>query len=327
MNPFAVIGLDESAEDVYRQVLRDQGRTADIYAARLNRPTQDVTVAFEALRAVRLVRVGEDGAAQADHPRAGLERIVSIEEARLAERRRDLARLRDAIDGFAGDHRAGQENASSAEPAREYIDAAGLLGVMEHLAASTSGPIRITHPDIPVNAPEEQPVLRRLVAEGRELLGLYEFDSVQTRSLEISHWAGAGETQRLATHIPSEFVCYGTDVVLASTDWGGPDGRYVVLRDGVVVRAFVELFDRLWSAAASVDQSTHASSERLVELMQAGLKDEAIARVMGVSLRTVRRRIAALMEECGVETRFQLAVELTTRGLVGDGERTGSLGR
>ena len=44
---------------------------------------------------------------------------------------------------------------------------------------------------------------------------------------------------------------------------------------------------------------------------------DAIARALGVSLRTVRRRVAALMEECGVETRFQLAVKLTERGLTG----------
>ena len=90
-----------------------------------------------------------------------------------------------------------------------------------------------------------------------------------------------------------------------------------MLRDAVVVRAFVELFDRMWAAASGVDDGAEPTSERLVELMQAGLKDEAIARALGVSLRTVRRRVAALMEECGVETRFQLAVKLTERGLTG----------
>lgn len=325
MSTFTAIGLDASAEDLYRRVLRDQGHTPDVYAARLNVPVHIVETAAEQLRAQRLVRIDERGVLRADHPRASLERILSIEEAKLATRRRDLARLRDAIDSFAGDHRAGQEAASAERPQREYLDAQNLVDVMEHLAASTSGPIRVTHPQLAGQGPDDQPVLRRLVEEGRELLGLYEFETVQMHSLEIAQWGQSGEQQRLASHVPSEFVCYGQDAVLASTEWGGSDGRYVVLRDAVVVRAFVELFDRLWTAGAGLDEAVSGSSEQLVDLMQAGLKDEAIARVLGVSLRTVRRRVAALMDECGVDTRFQLAVALTERGLVGSGERTDGL--
>ncbi|NHC31238.1 helix-turn-helix transcriptional regulator [Dermacoccus nishinomiyaensis] len=317
MNPLAVLGIDDLAEQLYRQVLRDQARPFGVYASRLNTPVGDVEAAAEQLRALRLVRITEDGRPSADHPRAGLERVLSAEEARHAERRRDLARLRDAIDGFAGDHRAGQEQADTAEAGREYVEIDGLGDVMEHLAASTSGPIRFTHTDALAVSAGEQPVLARLVADGRLLRGLHEFDAASTRSLDVVEWANLGEEQRLATHIPNEFVCYGTDAVIANTDWGGEGGRYVVLRDAVVVRAFVELFDRMWAAASGVDDGAEPTSERLVELMQAGLKDEAIARALGASLRTVRRRVAALMEECGVETRFQLAVKLTERGLTG----------
>jgi hypothetical protein len=39
--------------------------------------------------------------------------------------------------------------------------------------------------------------------------------------------------------------------------------------------------------------------------LTSGLKDEAAARYLGLSLRTVRRRIAALMDRTGANTRFQ----------------------
>ena len=45
-----------------------------------------------------------------------------------------------------------------------------------------------------------------------------------------------------------------------------------------------------------------------------GAKDEQIARKLDVSLRTVRRRIAALMTDLGVDTRFQAGVEAARRG-------------
>jgi DNA-binding NarL/FixJ family response regulator len=43
------------------------------------------------------------------------------------------------------------------------------------------------------------------------------------------------------------------------------------------------------------------------------MKDEAIARYLGVSLRTVRRRVARLMAVNGVDTRFQLGWVLARR--------------
>jgi DNA-binding NarL/FixJ family response regulator len=52
---------------------------------------------------------------------------------------------------------------------------------------------------------------------------------------------------------------------------------------------------------------------KLVELLELGLKDEAIARYLGVSLRTVRRRVAHLMAVNGVDTRFQLGWALARR--------------
>lgn len=47
-----------------------------------------------------------------------------------------------------------------------------------------------------------------------------------------------------------------------------------------------------------------------------GSKDEALARQLGVSLRTVRRRVADLMDEFGATTRFQAGMEAVRRGLV-----------
>ena len=52
----------------------------------------------------------------------------------------------------------------------------------------------------------------------------------------------------------------------------------------------------------------------LLRQLAAGAKDEQIARTLGVSLRTVRRRIADLMTELGADSRFQAGVEAARRG-------------
>ena len=45
-------------------------------------------------------------------------------------------------------------------------------------------------------------------------------------------------------------------------------------------------------------------------------KDEQIARALGMSVRTVRRRVADLMDELGADSRFQAGVEAVRRGWI-----------
>ena len=54
----------------------------------------------------------------------------------------------------------------------------------------------------------------------------------------------------------------------------------------------------------------------LLQQLAAGAQDEQIARRLGVSLRTVRRRVADLMSELGAESRFQAGVEASKRGWI-----------
>ncbi|MFC6678324.1 response regulator transcription factor [Nonomuraea ferruginea] len=53
---------------------------------------------------------------------------------------------------------------------------------------------------------------------------------------------------------------------------------------------------------------------QVVRLAAQGLSDEAIARHLGVSVRTVRTRFAEAMTELGAQSRFQAGVEAARRG-------------
>jgi DNA-binding NarL/FixJ family response regulator len=54
----------------------------------------------------------------------------------------------------------------------------------------------------------------------------------------------------------------------------------------------------------------------VLRLLAAGAKDDAIARKLAVSDRTVRRLIAMLMRELAAESRFQLGLRAVRAGLV-----------
>ncbi len=102
--------------------------------------------------------------------------------------------------------------------------------------------------------------------------------------------------------------------------WAQPSGWNLVVRTPVLVLAMREMFELLWSRAVPVppaDGEGVADEPALIlALLAAGAKDEAIARHLRLSLRTVRRRVAALMDQLGASTRFQAGIEAARRGLV-----------
>lgn len=306
MGRLTALEIGPDGEALYRAVLRGPGLSVDRHRDVLGWSPDQMAVALDTLRAHRLVRVSPSAGLVADHPRAALERVVSAQEAQLATRRQELARVRDAIDAFVADYAVGQSVSVSSLPAREQVDAADVDAMFEHLLAATSGDVRCCGLLF-----DGAPLVRELDA-GRSIRWLRD-------AAEGPSQAFGGE-QRIAASVPTRFAGFGADVALCAAEWGSATGDFVVLRDPVVVSAFVELFERLWATSAPVaagedDQLTGG----VLDLMRQGLKDEAIARAQGVSLRTVRRRIAALMEEHGVDTRFQLALKLIERESADDG--------
>jgi len=110
-----------------------------------------------------------------------------------------------------------------------------------------------------------------------------------------------------------------TDRQLAMTVWRSGDGQLIA---GTVAEpAVVEILRTVWEAlwADSVPLESAVRLERLVrdeakaailELLEAGAKDETIARTLGVSLRTCRRHIAELLAATGAVSRFQAGSRL-----------------
>jgi len=89
----------------------------------------------------------------------------------------------------------------------------------------------------------------------------------------------------------------------------------LVVYPSALLGALSELFESLWSRALPLPsgQDRPAADHELISLLLAGLTDTASARHLGVSQRTVQRRVAALLDELGVQTRFQAGAKLAFR--------------
>jgi DNA-binding CsgD family transcriptional regulator len=95
------------------------------------------------------------------------------------------------------------------------------------------------------------------------------------------------------------------------------------IRDAGLVALLIKFFELKWVQAkpwappgTPIAEKGNTQRQRVLEALAAGLKDEAIARQQGVSVRTVRRHIAAIMEELGVTTRFAAGVAAVRRGWI-----------
>lgn len=88
-----------------------------------------------------------------------------------------------------------------------------------------------------------------------------------------------------------------------------------------VVTTTQELFERVWLAAVPMSASDlsdaaelTAREKELLSLLVAGSTDESAAARIGVSVRTVRRMVADIMNRLGARSRFQAGAKAADRG-------------
>jgi DNA-binding NarL/FixJ family response regulator len=127
---------------------------------------------------------------------------------------------------------------------------------------------------------------------------------------------------RTVQQLPARMVIVDDHFALVGLAPSGMSGALLV-RSAVVIAALTQYFDQLWDTATPVVRSTAAAkrlgaTEReVLALLVHGLKDEAIARHLNVSVRTVRRHIATVMEFVDAPTRFAAGAAAQRLGLLG----------
>ena len=93
----------------------------------------------------------------------------------------------------------------------------------------------------------------------------------------------------------------------------------MLVRAPVITSALRTYFELLWSRAVSVDGNpvkVPPEQDQVLRLVLTGMTDGAIARHLGISERTVRRHVQALLEALGATNRVTLAVAAVREGWV-----------
>ncbi|WP_228121127.1 helix-turn-helix domain-containing protein [Streptomyces fagopyri] len=137
-----------------------------------------------------------------------------------------------------------------------------------------------------------------------------------------------GAEYRTAHELFGRLIVFDREVAFipeAGGTWGA-----VIIREPSIVHYMCDIFEQTWSLAQPFSDATTDGLETvarevdrtIARLLAAGLKDETIARRLGMSLRTARRHIADIMESLGAESRFQAGVIMASRGLLKEDKPT-----
>jgi DNA-binding CsgD family transcriptional regulator len=157
-----------------------------------------------------------------------------------------------------------------------------------------------------------------LRGSGRASRAIYPVHAVGDPKV-LSARAAVGEQVRVLPEVPTRMLVIGDSHVLLPEPLGYADMPLAVVRQRGVVEAMAQWFELLWERAAVPAGGVAGRPDRrrfLLQQLAAGERDEQIARKLGISLRTVRRRVADLMSELGADSRFQAGVEAARRGWI-----------
>lgn len=173
--------------------------------------------------------------------------------------------------------------------------------------------------------PEEaDPLVRQLLNKNVTVRGIYSPDSMaRSGAVDLAYAAAqAGEESRIHPSVPIKLIIADRSVALLPIAMETSRGSALVVRENALVEALCQLFFLLWEQAVPViadsgQEEVSAVNERLLTMLAAGMKDEAIGRNLGISTRTVGRRVAELMEHLNARTRFEAGVYAERRDLLG----------
>ncbi|ASO20746.1 DNA-binding CsgD family transcriptional regulator [Actinoalloteichus hoggarensis] len=141
-----------------------------------------------------------------------------------------------------------------------------------------------------------------------------------SRAPDTAALVKAGGQARLLRDPPLRLVIADDDLAVVTAraeDDSGPVSL-VVRRSGLLT-VLADTFETLWRLATPVstvggDRLDDERDRRILTLLAGGATDDAIARRLALSRRTVVRRVAALLDRLGAATRFQAGVQAARRG-------------
>lgn len=310
------LGVPAEDEALYRMLLRERGLTPAELTERAGRGARAVRQSLHRLAECGLVSrlAGRPTRYVAARPDTAVEALI-------ARRQQELAATRQAAQLLLADLPADRRH----RPEEELEIVFGREAVatrFQQLQQSTRHELLVLdRPPYAQNPSEPNPGENDLLSRGVRLRGIYAPEALELPgALRLIRAAvDAGEEARVCDDVPLKLAISDRSAAILpfTADRDAMVDSALVVYASTLLDALIRLFDLLWNVAVPVFEADPAAPDAdLVTLLAAGLKDEAVARQLGVSVRTVHRRTSELMERLGARTRFQAGLAAARQGLL-----------
>ena len=310
-----ILGIGIVEERLYRALLADPRAPVSALAASIG-----VSI-VRARQAVRALRRAGMLSTRAGHADAFVPAPPDVAVAALISRRQqDLEQARLYALQLLADFRAGTRFEQPTQLV-EVISDPEAIGRRAVQLMRGAGKEILMFDKPPYLGTPDNPDEFDSLARGVRWRAVYSVESLDIpgQLAQLGRLRRAGERARVSAEVPIKLVIADRQVALlpGALDEPSAVNTAILVHPGSLLMALVLLFDSVWerglrpdlsAAAGAANDTADAPDHTVLPLLAAGMKDEAIARQLGVSLRTVRRWIANLMSDYGVVTRFQLGL-------------------
>ncbi|MFJ6786925.1 helix-turn-helix transcriptional regulator [Streptomyces angustmyceticus] len=326
---------NEDLEDLYQLAARRQVLRVQDGAERLGWSTSRVTEAARRLVETGLLQPlhGDESAYVAVAPRAAASRLlvplhsqIARIEQRSEEIRAELAVFQEVHDQALreAEHEQTIRTLTGAETIAEELSVATANCRYEVLSAqpggggAADGPWRPWEPDVTV------------AMRGVRLRTVFQHTARFSRPTKeyLTLVTQYGGEVRTLGEVFERMTVFDREVAFIPAQDSAE--RAVVIRQPGVVQFLTGVFERNWltarpfeshNRATEVSQLISGVRMSILRLLAEGETDDAIARQVGLSVRTCRSHIAKIYQEFGARSRFHLGVLIAGAGLL-DAERT-----
>ncbi|MGW3103740.1 response regulator transcription factor [Streptomyces sp. NPDC001100] len=316
-SPWAAVGVSAFDERVYQSILHQPDAGADGWALMARATPAELRESCDRLLALGLLQPPDSmGGLRAVDPRVAIRALI-----RRRETESELVAA--TAEEMATAYEAGLLRE---EPSRLIEVASGegaIAARLEEMYARAEHEVCLfdTPPYLAPPAPQVD-LQADLLKRGIVSRGIYSATALEDPNTLSRAWnmVELGEQARVLPSVPLKLlVVDGRRALLPLTSSAAGGYCAVVVWHSAVTEGLQKLFELAWQQATPLGRpggngELSEDEQALTRLLAAGLKDEAVARHLGISLRTLRRRVSDLQERLGAASRFQLGLRAAQRG-------------
>ncbi|MFE3559565.1 LuxR C-terminal-related transcriptional regulator [Streptomyces sp. NPDC059193] len=322
------LGLDSQVEAVYRGMLaQPTGGVAEL-AQRARLTESEVRHGLDRLVDLGLLTPSRDtvGALRAVSPEAGLEQLLRRQEEDVARRQYALAQSKAAAARAVAEYADLQPNTET-DGTERLVGLDAIQSRLELLARELNRECLAITPggaQSQASLDASRPLDEEAFGRGIDMRVIYQ-DSVRNdpATLAYAQWTTQhGGEVRTSPLLPPRLLVFDRTTAVVPIDPANSRLGALCTTSAGIVTSLVTLFEQTWDTAVPLGPTRErvsgngitAQERELLKLLASGVTDEAAGKRLGVSLRTVRRRMSTLMERLEATSRFEAGLKAAHRG-------------